>query len=351
MFLIKKKIKLKIQNLVKHYKKLPKGFVVSNLIVLLFFLKILINVISSGINIIVKPELPELDENLTFNEESIREVDNFTSTNRKLISVSGSDSQVEVGDDPIIVDINKIVDESSTCLIDSDNITVFINNKLNNLKNKYKVSNYSALYTDNSIDDLDSVCREIADVFVKTRVVNYNYIFARKFFDIEKIRIALLEGMKYRIPPSVKLAQCYIESHNPYNGDINSLAKNNNFFGIKAKSTDENKMYKLTTEYVSKKQKKQFEGRIFEETYMGNDLYKLKVKDYFKVDNSMWESFRDHSNKMVKHKRYHSLFVHSSDYKKWCEQLQKSNYATSKTYGETIKKLIEMFYLYELDHN
>jgi len=337
----KEKIRLKIQNLITHYKKNPRRFVVGNVIFILFIYQIAGNVKDTTVfNTVFNTDV---NEKLTFSEESIIEVNNFTSTNRIENSY----------DDTVAVDLNKTVDKLNDKFIESGegNITVYINNKLNDLKNKYKVSNYSALYAEESIDNLDAVCTEIAEVFIKTRVVNYNYVFARNFFDKEKIRIALLEGMKFRIPPSVKLAQCYIESHNPYSGDINSLAKNNNFFGIKAKSTDENKMYKLTTEYVSKKQKKQFEGRIFKETYMGNDLYKLRVKDYFKVYNSMWESFRDHSNKMVKHKRYHSLFVHSSDYKKWCEQLQKSNYATSKTYGETIKKLIEMFHLYELDHN
>lgn len=271
----------------------------------------------------IKQKKVDVPNNMVFSEEVIKEI-------------------------PDTLNINEIPSSTFKPL----DITTFSNNSLNQLKNKYGVKNYAELYHNKeSLEELEKVCDNIAEFFIKTRVVNYNYTFAQEFFNKEKIRIALLEGMRFRIPASVKLAQCYIESHDPKRGDITSLAKENNFFGIKAKKSDKNKMYIVTTEFVNKQQKKEFNGRIIEEVYMGNNLFRIRVKDYFMVYNTTWESFRHHSEKMVNNKRYSPLFVHTTDYKGWCDALQESNYATASNYGETLKRLIEKFYLYELDHN
>ncbi len=127
--------------------------------------------------------------------------------------------------------------------------------------------------------------------------------------------IAVEEGMKYRIPPSIKLAQGMLESGN----GTSILAKNaNNHFGIKCHSSWKGETYYLKDDDLRN-------GKL--------------VKSCFRKYLTVQESFREHSKFLYKNKRYSSLFQYTS-YEKWSEGLQDAGYATDVTYSRTLKKII-----------
>lgn len=134
-------------------------------------------------------------------------------------------------------------------------------------------------------------------------------------------KVAQGEMHKYGIPASIKLAQGLLES----NAGKSPLAtKNNNHFGIKC---------------FSKKCKKGHCSNFSDDSH----------KDFFRVYNSSWESFRAHSE-FLKGKRYKHL-LGESDYRVWAKGLIKAGYATDQKYAEKLIGLIEGLELYRFDAN
>ncbi len=71
--------------------------------------------------------------------------------------------------------------------------------------------------------------------------------------------------------------------------------------------------------------------------------------DMFRIFESPWYGFREHS-KLLSGKRYkHLLKLPKSDYKNWANGLQAAGYATDKKYGEKLIKIIESLILYAYD--
>lgn len=131
--------------------------------------------------------------------------------------------------------------------------------------------------------------------------------------------IAVSEMNQYGIPASIKLAQALLESGN----GNSSLARNaNNHFGIKCTSA--------------------WRGK----TVLKSDD---NPDDCFRVYNSAEESFRDHSEFLLR-KRYAELFeLDKDDYVGWAKGLKKAGYATNPRYAELLISLIERYGLHQYD--
>jgi len=128
------------------------------------------------------------------------------------------------------------------------------------------------------------------------------------------------EAELYGIPVAITLAQGLLES----NVGDSKLAKNdNNHFGIKCKS-------------------KCVGCRCA--NYTDDSKY-----DMFRVFDTPWYSFREHS-KLLNGSRYkHLKKLARSDYKNWAHGLQAAGYATDKHYAEKLIKIIEALRLQRFD--
>src|SRR5690606_40918690 len=71
--------------------------------------------------------------------------------------------------------------------------------------------------------------------------------------------------------------------------------------------------------------------------------------DCFRVYRNPEESFRDHSEFLLR-KRYERLFsLRKDDYKGWARGLKEAGYATNPRYAELLIDLIERYELYKYD--
>jgi flagellum-specific peptidoglycan hydrolase FlgJ len=128
------------------------------------------------------------------------------------------------------------------------------------------------------------------------------------------------EAKLYGIPISITLAQGLLES----NAGDSKLAKNdNNHFGIKCKS-------------------KCVGCRCA--NYTDDSKY-----DMFRVFDSAWYSFREHSNLLMGSRYKHLTNLAKTEYKNWAHGLEAAGYATDKQYGEKLIGIIEALQLYKYD--
>ena len=176
----------------------------------------------------------------------------------------------------------------------------------------------------------------------------------RTFFtnttDLDKIKTALIEQMKYHIPASITLAQAILET------GYGRRIIHNNYFGLKAKQGTTKASY--TIEYYTPKEYQFNKSKVVSAERIrkkGQVLYKCKIKDSFRHYENPWESFRDHSLFLSGEKRYAPLFVKGKDYKAWAKAIGSARfggvgYATSPIYGETLKAIIERYGLDLLDY-
>ena len=132
--------------------------------------------------------------------------------------------------------------------------------------------------------------------------------------------LAIQQQKEYKIPASIKLAQGLLESA----AGSSRLARiGNNHFGIKCKE-----------EWRG--------GRMYHDDDAKNEC--------FRTYKSAEESYLDHSLFLANRKYYVSLFdLNIYDYKGWAHGLQKSGYATDKSYGEKLIRIIETYELYKYD--
>lgn len=141
----------------------------------------------------------------------------------------------------------------------------------------------------------------------------YNYV--RQYLEI-----ATNERRAYGIPISITLAQGLLESDA---GDSRLSIESNNHFGIKCKR----KCRSCTCR-----------------NYTDDDIY-----DMFRVFESPWESFREHSILLTGARYKHLLDLDPRDYKGWSRGLKKAGYATDKRYAEKLIQIIEEMQLYRFD--
>ncbi|MCL7988577.1 glucosaminidase domain-containing protein [Sphingobacterium sp. lm-10] len=131
--------------------------------------------------------------------------------------------------------------------------------------------------------------------------------------------IAISEMNQYGIPASIKLAQALLESGN---GNSYLATEANNHFGIKCGGV--------------------WEGRSITRPDDGPN-------DCFRVYSNPDDSFKDHSQFLLR-KRYEALFtLKKDDYKGWAHGLKKAGYATNPRYAYLLIDLIERYDLHRYD--
>lgn len=131
--------------------------------------------------------------------------------------------------------------------------------------------------------------------------------------------VAIAEMNKYGIPASIKLAQALLES-----GSGNSyLAREaNNHFGIKCGGVWKGKSMTRPDD---------------------------KINDCFRVYDNPEQSFRDHSEFLLR-PRYSALFqLDKNDYKGWAKGLKAAGYATNPRYPDLLIEMIERYHLDQYD--
>lgn len=132
--------------------------------------------------------------------------------------------------------------------------------------------------------------------------------------------IAIREMNRYGIPASIKLAQGILESGN---GTSLLATRGNNHFGIKCGGTWRGKNMKKNDD---------------------------RSNECFRVYDSPEQSFRDHSEFLLK-ERYQKLFtLDKNDYRGWAYGLKAAGYATNPRYPELLISLIERYELYKYDN-
>jgi flagellum-specific peptidoglycan hydrolase FlgJ len=132
-------------------------------------------------------------------------------------------------------------------------------------------------------------------------------------------QIAVQEMNQYGIPASIKLAQALLESGN---GQSELALRSNNHFGIKC-----------GIDWKGGK------------SYHDDD----EAGECFRVYSRPEESFRDHSEFLLR-KRYADLFkLPKDDYKGWAHGLKAAGYATNPRYAELLIDLIERYELHQYD--
>lgn len=154
----------------------------------------------------------------------------------------------------------------------------------------------------------------VPESIVKEKLAN-----CRKY--VERFAATAISEMKqFGIPASITLAQGLIET----DAGASLLAtQSNNHFGIKCRS----KCRHCTCR-----------------NYSDDDVY-----DMFRVFESSWESFREHS-KLLQIDRYkHLQKLGTSDYAAWASGLKKAGYATDKNYDKKLVQIIEALDLHQFD--
>lgn len=125
------------------------------------------------------------------------------------------------------------------------------------------------------------------------------------------LKVAKNESKKFGIPVSITLAQGILESNS---GRSQLSKRHNNHFGVK---------------WYGK-------GRW---AYYTDERPNCR----FRVYDTAWESFRDHSILLTTKRYKHLHKLKKTDYKGWAYGLKRAGYATSKSYAQTLIKIIEDF--------
>ncbi len=131
--------------------------------------------------------------------------------------------------------------------------------------------------------------------------------------------IAIAEMNSYGIPASIKLAQAILESGN---GNSYLAQEANNHFGIKCGGVWNGRSVTRPDDHIN---------------------------DCFRVYDNAEQSFKDHSQFLLR-KRYEKLFqLSKNDYKGWARGLKDAGYATNPRYPQLLIDLIERYELYKYD--
>jgi flagellum-specific peptidoglycan hydrolase FlgJ len=133
-------------------------------------------------------------------------------------------------------------------------------------------------------------------------------------------KVAVEEMDKFGIPASISMAQAIVESRS---GTSALAVHNNNHFGIKCFS----------------KACPQGHCSNFKDDHH---------KDFFIKYKGPWESWRAHSNFLMKHS-YRRLVKSGKNYKAWARGLRELGYATDPSYDSKLIGIIERYELYKLD--
>lgn len=131
---------------------------------------------------------------------------------------------------------------------------------------------------------------------------------------------AVQEATLYNIPASITLAQGLLESNA---GKSSLAAKENNHFGIKCRAKCEGCRCA---------------------NYTDDSKF-----DMFRIFDSAWDSFREHSKLLTNTRYKHLSSLKKTDYKNWAHGLQAAGYATDKKYASKLIAIIEALKLDRFD--
>ncbi|MFN7115244.1 MAG: glucosaminidase domain-containing protein [Saprospiraceae bacterium] len=135
-------------------------------------------------------------------------------------------------------------------------------------------------------------------------------------------KVAQTEMEKFGIPASIVLAQGLLESDA---GDSKLAVKNRNHFGVKC---------------FSRSCRKGHCSNFTDDSH----------KDFFRIYESPWESYRAHSHLLAAPRYKHLYKLGRTDYRAWAMGLKRAGYATDKFYGEKLINLIDELNLHQYDY-
>ena len=128
--------------------------------------------------------------------------------------------------------------------------------------------------------------------------------------------LAIAEQVRAGVPAAVTLGQGILETEA---GNSELMTQANNHFGIKCRND-------WTGEY-----------------FLHDDD---RPQERFKKYSCAGESYKDHSDHLIRNQRYASLFtIPPTDYASWAKGLKKCGYATNPQYAQRLIKIIEDFNL------
>lgn len=153
-----------------------------------------------------------------------------------------------------------------------------------------------------------------------TSLANDARITKSEYVDQWKVT-AIQQMIDNNIPASITLAQGILESGS---GNSSLAISGNNHFGIKCHGWTGKKMY------------------------MDDD----KANECFRVYKTADQSYKDHSEFLMRYSRYAFLFTYDvTDYKAWAKGLKKAGYATNPKYPDLLIGIIEDLNLDQYDRN
>lgn len=140
--------------------------------------------------------------------------------------------------------------------------------------------------------------------------------------------IAVAEMERTGIPASIKLGQGIMETEH----GNSKLAKNsNNHFGIKCK--------------------KEWTGKKYQHKDDDLDANGKLIPSCFRVYDTPFDSYIDHSNFLLSRDRYAMLFqFENTDYQNWANGLKECGYATASHYATRLIEIIETYQLFNYDY-
>lgn len=139
--------------------------------------------------------------------------------------------------------------------------------------------------------------------------------------------VAIEEMQRSGIPASIILAQGIQESSW---GSGELAANSNNHFGIKCK--------------------KDWSGDTYFIEDDDRDKYGKLIKSCFRVYNSVYDSYADHSDFLMDNPRYAPLFnLDKKDYTNWAKGLKECGYATDPLYADKLIQCIKKYDLQRFD--
>ena len=145
---------------------------------------------------------------------------------------------------------------------------------------------------------------------------------------LNKIKPYVIQDMhESGILASLTAAQAFLES-NKGNSKL-SQEPNNNLFGIKGS---------YNGAFVTMKTKEFVNGKY------------IVVDAAFRKYPTWYESIKDHSSLFLRLDRYKNLRG-EKDYKTACVNVQKDGYATSPSYADSLRRIIESYKLFEWDQS
>ena len=114
-------------------------------------------------------------------------------------------------------------------------------------------------------------------------------------------------------------------------------APGNMFFGVKWTGKGDKQLI-TTTEYSTYPNLKFPEILSITPVFLnGRNLYKYKVKDWFRKFATPEESFEHHYNFLATNPRYKKALEVRQDYNRFFEEIAKAGYATAPDYADTLK--------------